>query len=609
MKNRRILSTLLAIFVLAVIMALFSACKTDNGHQDESRVTDHSQGLTETPGISTKAPDENAELEYIKDGKLNFSIIRNDTMSDGMSRIISKLVVAVNDKTGVRPQHTTDFIQRGHTRSEEEEKTPAILIGDTNYPASADVMKLTGYNGCVIRVVGKQLVVGVRDSIGLSKAVTELIRLVNEYGKDGALVLPSDYSYDYTGKSLVAEIPVCNYGYFKKYTECGDDSDMVVYRNIKNEDYKSYISDAKAAGLEVFAENQIANNLFATLTKDELILNAVYTAADKELRLIADSNKNTTLPVIDGKDKEGNLKCTLTQLGLEYNYDTPSNPYYFTSSIYQIGMCYIFGLNDGSFVIIDGGYNKLHNSKMLYTKLRELAPNGKINIAAWLFSHHHGDHYGIFKMFMKDYGSMVNVEYVIYNSGNAAQTKSCGDSVASMGVAIKSVIPNDKIIIARPGQKFRFRNMDIEMYFTSELMPDIIDGGNSLCIAFRAAIEGQTFFFAGDSYPDMTAKLVKYYGNALASDFEQVIHHGGKGNSNDFHRAVNPIVALWPLGEYDYFPSSSNPGKITRSTEAYNAALFESSRLREIILAGHTTRTILLPYKYPDTLTLPTASK
>ena len=118
MKNRRILSTLLAIFVLAAIMALFSACKPDNGHHDDSQGTDYLQSLSEATGTSTQAPEENAELDYIKDGKLNFSIIRNDTMSDEMSRIISKFVVAVNDKTGVRPKHTTDFIQRGQTRSD-----------------------------------------------------------------------------------------------------------------------------------------------------------------------------------------------------------------------------------------------------------------------------------------------------------------------------------------------------------------------------------------------------------------------------------------------------------------------------------------------------------
>lgn len=93
--------------------------------------------------------------------------------------------------------------------------------------------------------------------------------------------------------------------------------------------------------------------------------------------------------------------------------------------------------------------------------------------------------------------------------------------------------------------------------------------------------------------------MVTLYGSALASDFVQVIHHGAPGGTIAYYQCVNPSIVLWPLGEYDYFPDPANPSKTTRSRETYNAFLYTSTRVREIILAGHTDRTLSLPYTYP----------
>jgi len=160
-------------------------------------------------------------------------------------------------------------------------------------------------------------------------------------------------------------------------------------------------------------------------------------------------------------------------------------------------------------------------------------------------------------------------------------------------------VPKANTILARPGQTMQLANADVEMMFSDEFLDESVKSANSLCIHFRITIAGQTFMFAGDSDTDATNQVVKLYGKDLAADFVQVIHHGATGGTVAYYQCVDPTIVLWPLGEYDYYPDAANPGKITRSTETYNAYIFTSPKIREVILSGHTDRTLPLPYAFP----------
>ena len=57
-------------------------------------------------------------------------------------------------------------------------------------------------------------------------------------------------------------------------------------------------------------------------------------------------------------------------------------------------MCYAIKLDNGEFLMIDSGGN--NSSEHLYNSLLEMNGGEDVTVAAWIFTHFHGDHVGGF---------------------------------------------------------------------------------------------------------------------------------------------------------------------------------------------------------------------
>ncbi len=587
------LRCLLALLVLVCAVSLI-ACGEDTPTVTEGTTT---AGSTESTAETT-TPIE-SDLVIVSGGEAKLPLIRAEDASDEVVAAISKLYSTIREVTGVKIDFTTDYIKGTVTRSPEEDKTPAILAGPTNYSAGKAALGEITYGQGLVRVVGDQLIIAVADQSAAVAAVNQLCEYVEENGKKGELSFPRDYALLVDGNKALMSVPTVEGAIAKRTYDVGDGAVMLEITQVTSERYQAYLPRLEVQGLTKYASSQLGDNLYLTYTDAERIYNYLYTPSDKTLRVVVDKKTATALPPSEASTYTKVCESSVTQLGLEYNYDSPSTPYTFTQSVYQIGMCYIFRLEDGSFIILDGGFNKTRNVDMIWNTLQELSADyapSKITIAAWFMSHAHGDHCGAFIRFMEAYGSRVDLKYFVYDSGNTTQYKSCEENGNNLSTA-RSKITAKQALLARPGQTMSLANAEVEMLFTDEFMPDSVRDGNSLCIEFRITIAGQSFLFGGDSDVDMTEKTVKYYGDYLKSDFVQVLHHGARGGSNAYYQAVDPTIVFWPLGEYDYFPGAA----ITRSKETYHTYLYESPHVKEIILAGHTDRTLALPYSYPAT--------
>lgn len=585
---RRCLPLLLA---LACLLSL-AACQTKPAN-DSATVP------AETTAETAPAA---ADLVLAAGGEAKVKIIRSEDSTKEVTAEITRLYKKISEVTGVTLEFTTDFIRGTQTRSPEEDAVPAILAGPTNYTATAAAMGEISYGQGIAKVVDQQLVVAAADHSAAVALVDALCTYIEENGRAGELRFPADYILTVDGSEMLMDVPVVEGGIFTGRSEVGDNAYAVTIEHVTEEEYDAYQTRLDASGLTRYSASEIGRNRFVTCTSDTMIYNYLYTPSDETLRIVLDKKTNSALPPVAEPTYTKVCETSLTQLGLEYNYDNPSDPYKFTQSDWQIGMCYIFRLEDGSFILIDGGFNQGRNAKMLWEKLQELSADykpEKITIAAWFLTHAHGDHYGTFKKFMETYGQHVSLNYLIYNAASDEQYKSCNASVGSMISTAQTHVPKSKTIIGRPGQTMQLANADVEMIFSDEFMDESVKSANSLCIHFRITIAGQTFMFAGDSDTDSTNQVVKLYGKELASDFVQVIHHGATGGTVAYYQCVDPTIVLWPLGEYDYFVDTSVPGKTTRSTETYNSYIFTSPKIREVILSGHTDRTISLPYAYP----------
>lgn len=351
-------------------------------------------------------------------------MIRPEDVPNDVLTEITRLYQTIGEVTGVYLEYTTDFLRGSQSRTAEADAEPAILAGQTNYSASFSRFDGLTYGQGVIGVSGQQLVLAVADKTTAVQAVDTLCAYIRANGRAGELTIPADYAVEIAGSEMLAELPVAADCIYTGREEVGDGAYTMTFIRMTRAEYDAYLEKMEASTLTHYADYAIGKNAFATYISDAYMFQLVYTEADQMLRIILDKQAYSALPPTEMPSYTKVCDASLTQLGLEYNYDAAATPYVFTESNWQIGMCYIFRLEDGSFILIDGGFNKSRNAKLLWDKLRELSSDyrpDKITIAAWFLTHAHGDHYGTFAQFMQSYGQMVNVGYLIYNTGSAAQ--------------------------------------------------------------------------------------------------------------------------------------------------------------------------------------------
>lgn len=589
----------LSFIILIVTLAmLLSACSVGG----DANVTTPSDTTVSAPnaGADTATAEvESGDVVLVSGGVSHYKVIRDEDASDTAIQAAMNIRRAIGDITGVTPEITTDYKKKD---AEYDPDTVAILVGNTGYEESTAVADGMGYGEFRIQVYGNKIVVAGALDETIERASAAFCAKLKENWNGETLSLPRDYSQSQVTSKFLNAVPVCTYGYLEGVYDAGNEAELFIIDNVTEQEYKNYITTATSNGCEFYDDNEINGNLFTTLTCSEATLNVMYLKGDKEIRICADRPAHAA---IQPRDKENvytsTTKSSVTQIGCEFAYGSE------TIADKQIGMCYIFKLADGSFIIEDGGFNNKNDADRIYKGLIELNGGDKkgIVIAAWIFSHTHGDHVGAFRQFTNYYASQVTIERFIFNIPSYDQYIEADYDNAGPGSALLTAMKKyvgAKLSVAHPGQVYKIRNATITILFTYELrMPAKMTTFNSSSIVPRIEIEGQSFTMLGDLYTDGCNALAKLYGKELKTDFLQVAHHGASGGVYETNKLLDPIVLLWPLGEYDYF----GVGKWNRSGETYNRWFFESPTLKEIVLAGSSIRTLELPYKYPEQQVLP----
>lgn len=593
MKSFRQLSLLLAVLAL---LAAFSGCSTPGNSGD---ITTPDAGISDTtPASDTTSPDESGDLVLVENGEALYSVMRYEDSTQTATDAALAIRRAIADITGITPGIVTDYKKKD---TEYDPSIRAILVGTTRLEETAKVSSGMGYGEYRIQVCGNKLVVAAPLDGSVSEAAAELSAALAKFWDGSTLKIPADYSAGRVVDTQVNAIPVCTDARIGGIYDAGNGTKLLTLEGRSEEQYKSYCAEVAARGYEKYAEHAINGVLFSTFTSPSHYLNIVYCKPDKQIRISVDRADKTGLaPRAEDNVYTKKVSSSVTQIGCEISPDGGD------IADRQIGMCYIFRLADGSFILEDGGFNHKIYADRIYNTLVEL--NGgpdNIVIAAWIFSHTHGDHIGAFRAFSTYYSNKVTVERFIYNNPTLAQYGESGSTHYGNYeklVGCMSKFRGAERVIAHPGQVFHLRNATITTLFTYEMrIPATMDVFNSSSIVTRVEIEGQSFTLLGDLYRPENDLLARYYGKTLKCDFLQVAHHGAPGGTYNTNKLLDPVIVMWPLGEYDYF----GVGKYNRSKEDYNKYFFDSTTVRQIIVAGRKIVTLPLPYEFPDKLVLP----
>lgn len=605
---KKLLALLAGVLILS--SALF-ACAEDIPADTTSLTETTEQIITEA--IETEAP---APSEYtILSGKEGlFSIVRPEELASSDVVVTTAIEIRkfIKDRTGVSLKLGDDWIAAG---KEHDPETFEILVGATSHPESAQVLASIGYGDYAIRAVGNKIVVVSYSDVGYEEALKKFTALLRTGIKDEKLTLAAeDINIVGTVENMTASLPHYTGGEINAVANAGDGCYCVVIGETNADEYKNYLSALAGEGYKTHASNDIAGNLFSTLYTDKYTVNAGFYKNYEEVRIVIEPFSENTLPLVKS-DLTAVTTPQLTMIGLDN----------LIGAEYQNnGLCLVYRLADGSFVIVDGGHSEdaAVSAADIISALREQSKDyaktdADIRIAAWIITHPHSDHFGTL---VKGYGQFTKfkVERVFANfwdEGTFEAFKSAKDTFAPGKYTTYTQTPGiaEKLgaeyIAPHVGQAWWIGGTKFEFLYTLEsFLPRTTPTFNTSSLIFRSVTtdaSGKEYkvMVTGDGTGYTMQIIADTFKEELKCDVVQLAHHGSitSGNSGGTQKAyeyMSPSVLFWPVGQKHY---------ATVKEYTYNHVLHDSRNpnFAELYIAGWqgNSVTISLPY------TLGTAQK
>ena len=419
-----------------------------------------------------------------------------------------------------------------------------VLIGFVDRPAMNIYLGKLNKNQYGVCRAGNKILVAGHCVASIVMACKHLLDQKPEDITDG-------YDFRGTCQQWVTDIPAYP-GLYLGMTDCCYDNVEFVYET-NYLVFDTYLEILAQKGYHKIYENKICDNRFLRYIKEGNFLSVSFSGTEKRARIISGSlaknNFFDTFGSLNSTEKVGPVR--LVQMMLDYDGGS-------------FGMCYIITLEDGSYVIFDGGhvrvkngYPKTYDHVRLYTLLQELntRPDGKIVISAWYMTHEHSDHFNVFYWFCKEYGDKVEIR--------AYGSCSCSDAVAFNAknpefhttsgrlAQAQQWAGGFQLVTLHTGDKFTLGGADFEILYTvDDLFPDRLHYFNDSSFVCKMTYEGQSTMFLGDICAAPSELLTKRYTKEyLQSDIVNLAHHGLNGAHWDLYEAIAPKVLLWSLWE------------------------------------------------------------
>ena len=172
---------------------------------------------------------------------------------------------------------------------------------------------------------------------------------------------------------------------------------------------------------------------------------------EKEMRIIADPNKNLFNPMPENCEKL--YPVTLWQYEIDH-------------SLIDCGMCIIVRCCDGIFFVIDSAHMySVIDDERIVAFLTKINGGRKPVVAGWFFSHAHEDHVCKFLDIVDYRRSEIDIEAVYYNFPSAENEHNiywgeCGLAVMNRFEETMRRNPDIKCINLHSGQRFYVRNLE-----------------------------------------------------------------------------------------------------------------------------------------------------
>ena len=361
-------------------------------------------------------------------------------------------------------------------------------------------------------------------------------------------------------------------------------------------------------GVQTCALPILGDNKFAIYTNNEYTLNVGYYAYENSARLLVEPKGALPTRAEDNKTE----KKTTAQITM---LDTNG------------GLSILIRLEDGRFIVIDGGYSENFGDFSRAIKQQASAYTDEPIIAAWIITHAHGDHVNLlFGQALAIKTSGITVESILLNQLSEAETarsyettqayqagKVSGfydfgqsEGITKSNAVIEEIAPafGADLYKVHIGQSFNISNVRMDVLFTMEGdAPEVCNSYNGISniikMTFTDSETGDvtTFLSTGDATGRGMDVARRIFGDYMKCDILSVNHHGWSTKGGDSQmisafKSVSPALLLWPVGYVDIN---------TVSNLTYNRVLFENSSFKECHYAGNGDGShVLVPLPYVE---------
>lgn len=449
--------------------------------------------------------------------------------------------------------------------SGEEPDGNKILLGNMHYTSSRTLFSNLNPNQCKIEFINDKIVVGAGTQDMYKKAADLLADIISfacytdANGKISVVIPKISIVREDDAFDSVQGVPsVLGDRPFDGVYDSYDGAAMMYWNNATEDMTGVYTNALESNGFSKYQELNNDSIKSVTYFKDNSSVHTYYLKRTKEFRVIT---QNDDLLPVNPYDYEKKCDVAVTQLDI------------FHSATTYIGMGYLIRLEDGTFVVIDGGKTRAKDAELLYNTMCEQLPDGvdEIVISAWIMTHgHHDDHSAVLKHFIANYSNSVTVKRLIGNDISDLEFQKLKGTRSFDYNSVSGKFGGCVYDKAHTGEQYFFPGVTFTILHTDEdIYPQDMWDYNDASIVFDAKIKTEwtptadggiaglnklskdgviRFIWFGDIGSLPSGNISNMYAEDLKCDILQMPHHGIGGKHATLYSYCSPQLAYWPAG-------------------------------------------------------------
>ena len=527
----------------------------------------------------------------------------------------------------------------------EEATTNEILVGNVDRPEMQAILATLGSDEYSIVAKDGKIFLAAWNDITLKRAYALFQSMVKEStvtdeNGNEVVMIPVKFEIKMAvSGSWVTEFPRPETEGLKLITtqDVSDGSHLYVYggEGVSLEAYRAYCEKLTANKYVMYGpETNIEGSYFATYINYSTGINLrvsyyAYAHAEEQdvdnfvesIRIVANTTDKVSTPDTDYfNPKQAYVKMNetmITSLKLDYKAG-------------EFGMSYVITLEDGTFIVYDGGGISGGNTSQhtilwgvltdLYKATHEGAEpdsSNPIHIRAWILTHEHMDHYMIFTKFCETYGKDAKLRFDMLLANFASDTECINVYNPESYVETNLESLQDKVtdrdgdgkgfdyVKIHTGEVYYMANAKMEVLYTHEdIWPQRMYYFNNSSSIFRITLDStngkgvvdksHTTVWLGDLERVGSKCLRAMYGETLDADHVQVAHHGWNGVETELYQLIAPEVVWWPAVNTVYTQNALNPDATAWYKKVDYAIANELPSVQIIIMADKYYTTMIL---------------